>query len=794
MMFPRPRPARTRLLMIGTFVAFAASQSPLERAALASQPPCAVTWVATPSPIPESGVVTWIADIENTADSTQQVLWAAWDRDSCEYDFVFPETAITLGPGETRRVSFDLSCAPPSGGCYVQGTVGGAFTGEREADIFILVRSTVPGAEDLCESPLVTAVCASCGGGSASTWTRGLGAPGGSSIWTDFDGDGLPDLSGPTFAEPGRLVSVDLWIDGGDFVWTNYLAFVEWNPDCMSLASASYLISGGGNFPIDNFSHPNAVGFGGYCYDQGGLDALKRIGRLSFTIDSPGFCCVTPIIDPNNPYYVFSMLAAGSAYRLFSSGSGTCVTQVQGACCREDGTCVNASEGECAAIGGVFQGNGVGCDIVDCASKAGACCMADGSCQMLSPKSCEAAGGVFRGNGVSCEVAACGSVMGACCFPDGSCAEMNEPSCAGAGGIYRGDGETCALANCPMPTGACCLPDGACIVRTAVVCAGAGGVYYGDWLPCEANTCPSPLQACCIPSGCFLDLPTSCTAIGGTPQGPGTTCDEVVCPPVGQGACCFLDGSCAIRTPSSCASSGGVYAGNGTACATTNCAAPGACCFADGSCAVRVPADCASEGGVYAGEEVPCDPDPCADPTGACCFADGSCSRLTQESCGAAGGTYRGDFVSCNDVDCPPTTGACCFPNGTCLIRTASACSASGGVYQGDNVTCGQAQCTSQYQACCFDNGGCADRLPSLCMIQGGEPQGPGTSCATTTCPQPTTTGACCLPEAVCQDDMLQSECAAAGGVWFPNTPCSSVDCTTEVESTSWGKIKGLFR
>jgi hypothetical protein len=770
------------------------------RIVTATQPGCTVSWVTTPSPIPESGVVTWEADIVNTTQLTQNVLWGAWDRDSCEYDFVFPETAITLGPGETRRVSFDLACAPPSGGCYVQGTVAGAFTGEREADIFIVVRSNEPGGEDLCETPIATATCATCDdAGARDSWGGGIswGAAfgGGSSIWTDFDGDGLPDLSGPVFAEPGRLVSVDLWIDGGDFVWTNYLAFVEWNPACMTLTSASYLISGGGgNFPIDDFSLPYAVGFGGFCYDQGGLDAIKKIGRITWSVDAPGFCCVRPMIDPKNPYYVFSTLAAGPSYQLFSSNPGTCVSQEQGACCLEDGTCSDVSEGECAAIGGVFQGNGVPCAIVDCEAKLGACCLSNDTCQMLSFEACGEAGGNFRGYGVKCETANCPSVIGACCLGDGSCVEVSESECTASGGTYRGDTVPCALAHCAPPTGACCFADGACAIRTPLGCASAGGVYYGDGLPCEENTCPSPLQACCVGGGCYLEIPANCISIGGTPQGPGSTCDGITCPPAGQGACCLPDGSCAPRTPSACSSAGGTYQGNGTSCDYANCTIPGACCFSDGSCAMRLPADCASQGGSYAGNDVPCSPDPCVNPLGPCCFPDGTCSRLTADACASAGGTYRGPFLLCIDVTCPVITGACCFANGTCLIRTASACAASGGIYQGDNVTCAQAECPNPNQACCFENGGCADRLPSVCISQGGQPQGPGTTCATTVCPPSTTTGACCLPGAVCQDEMLQADCVAANGVWFPNVPCTAVDCTTPIEPTSWGKIKGLFR
>jgi hypothetical protein len=51
-------------------------------------------------------------------------------------------------------------------------------------------------------------------------------------------------------------------------------------------------------------------------------------------------------------------------------------------------------------------------------------------------------------------------------------------------------------------------------------------LFFGNWIPTE------PLEACCLADGsCQNLLPEDCLAQGGTPQGPGSTCDGVVCPP-----------------------------------------------------------------------------------------------------------------------------------------------------------------------------------------------------------------------------------------------------------------------
>jgi hypothetical protein len=200
-------------------------------------------------------------------------------------------------------------------------------------------------------------------------------------IWTDGNGDGLVDES-PLIVAPGSDVIVGLWIDSQSFSWTNYLAYVEWSSDCMSYVSAAYVIAGGGNFPIDDFSHPRGVGFGGQGFDEEGVD---QIANLTLRVDVPVSCCVQPIIDLDNPYFVFSQLGAGQAYFLFSDAPGTCFIDpapvIEACCFCPSGACAEMTALDCAAAGGIPMGPGTSCENTPCdCPPIGACCLPSGDC------------------------------------------------------------------------------------------------------------------------------------------------------------------------------------------------------------------------------------------------------------------------------------------------------------------------------------------------------------------------------------------------------------------------------
>ncbi len=80
--------------------------------------------------------------------------------------------------------------------------------------------------------------------------------------------------------------------------------------------------------------------------------------------------------------------------------------------------------------------------------------------------------------------------------------------------------------------------------------------------------------ACCLPDGTCVEVQNqnACNSLGGTFQGGGTSCANVVCPQPNAGACCFTDGSCQDGlTDADCVVAGGTYQGDGSVCAKTFC-------------------------------------------------------------------------------------------------------------------------------------------------------------------------------------------------------------------------------
>lgn len=70
-------------------------------------------------------------------------------------------------------------------------------------------------------------------------------------VWLDANGDGLPDPNGLQFIFPSDHLTVDIWVDTQSFTFTGYRVTVDrgnWN----TVVSASYVIAGGTNLPIDS--------------------------------------------------------------------------------------------------------------------------------------------------------------------------------------------------------------------------------------------------------------------------------------------------------------------------------------------------------------------------------------------------------------------------------------------------------------------------------------------------------------------------------------------------------------
>lgn len=127
----------------------------------------------------------------------------------------------------------------------------------------------------------------------------------------------------------------------------------------------------------------------------------------------------------------------------------------------------------------------------------------------------DVAGTITAEDGLCCEEAAPLS----CCQLDGTCIDLppGVTKCPGFGIPFEGP--------CETPRG-CCMPDGMCQVLEPHCCEQFGGTVLPAGVACVGQP-----QACCIPGGvagsaqCLTIDPACCSALyGGTPQGPGTSC------------------------------------------------------------------------------------------------------------------------------------------------------------------------------------------------------------------------------------------------------------------------------
>ena len=97
-----------------------------------------------------------------------------------------------------------------------------------------------------------------------------------------------------------------------------------------------------------------------------------------------------------------------------------------------------------------------------------------------------------------------------------------------------------------IDTGACCFSDSTCAVGlTAGACASMSGVYLGGGSTCAGSPCLALPAACCIPAtgGCVTLNQSDCAnQVGGSWQGPGTTCPDACAAPPGCAADLDSDG------------------------------------------------------------------------------------------------------------------------------------------------------------------------------------------------------------------------------------------------------------
>lgn len=199
----------------------------------------------------------------------------------------------------------------------------------------------------------------------------------------------------------------------------------------------------------------------------------------------------------------------------------------------------------------------------------------------------------------------------------------------------------------------------------------------GDWALSSRWTslsCTPGVGACCLPDGsCEIDAEGACVAAGGTFQGDGTVCENIVCSIPPQ-ACCFeTTGGCLNLEPGLCDLAGGIPGGVGSTCANTVCFPEGACCLPDGSCADGLtPEECAAMNGVFQGDGTNCGDITCPEPTGSCCFSNGFCLELTEGDCDAAAGSWGGAGTICEDANNNGQFDACEGPSGCSIADVAA--------------------------------------------------------------------------------------------------------------------------
>jgi hypothetical protein len=195
------------------------------------------------------------------------------------------------------------------------------------------------------------------------------------------------------------------------------------------------------------------------------------------------------------------------------------------------------------------------------------------------------------------------------------------------------------------------------------------------------------------------------------------------------GACCYLDTCdwvCQTTTWTDCNT---VYGGTfylNTPCENIDCPDLdfGSCCFYEGGimyCAEIPLLNCNGLNGTWH-QGVPCNCDPCqtSDPTGACCFLDVDsgymiCVEMTQVECeNKPESSYAGDYTICDDDYCCKPIGACCV-NGQCLLVSIEQCEIATGLYYGDGAVCDTIEC--EYCAGDLDKDGDVDVADLLILI-----------------------------------------------------------------------------
>ncbi len=484
----------------------------------------------------------------------------------------------------------------------------------------------------------------------------------------------------------------------------------------------------------------------------------------------------------------------------------SCDAAPTGACCQLDGTCDDTvAEADCTTGGGTYQGDGSACANVICPAPLGACCESN-ACTEITEAECDAGGGTWFGPLSVCLGDSNGDNADDLCLAPA----LPNDECEGRLDVFDGSTPidlTEATDSGPLEP-SCGFPFGdgdihndiwfnyvaTCTGTLFVDTCGAGNIdtRLAVYAGCECPVTAEPLECnddhgsaaegdtglpCPGTFEASLSLPAvqgECYKIrvgtfsAGTVTGPDVLNIQCL---EGEptGACCFSDDTCLILTPSDCQGQAGDYQGDFSLCDPNPCLVPvcgdpktGDCCQANGTpfcndsacCKVVCAADSfccdTSWDSICAGEAADlCVL--CAAPTGACCLSDNTCIITDEVACKGQGGVYQGDDTTCDPSPCgpviacgEPSTGDCCENNGTPF------CS---------DLECCEAVCAAD-PFCCETtwDGVCADEAADLCTL----------------CARPT--GACCLPDTSCTEDVTQEACESdlSGTYLGDNSVCGA--------------------
>lgn len=172
-------------------------------------------------------------------------------------------------------------------------------------------------------------------------------------------------------------------------------------------------------------------------------------------------------------------------------------------CCK-DGVCLgeNFTKLLCEQVlgGKAFEGN---CSEANCCDQLvgpGPCCTL-GGCLELNKVECDAVGGIFMGEALLCNQINCECLdinsptdpFGACC-KDNNCISEYKSICENNNGIFIGG--VCTETVCSEPTGACCKNCN-CSITSGNFCNSQGGNYQGDGSNCTSNPCNTGAECSC---------------------------------------------------------------------------------------------------------------------------------------------------------------------------------------------------------------------------------------------------------------------------------------------------------